>query len=62
MAQQISRRSQLLSRDHLGNQLQAFYASILAEAQPQRHLDLIAQLDAALMAQGDAAHPRFAKG
>ena len=46
-------------RDHLGHQLEAFYASILAEAQPQRHLDLIAQFDAALMAQGDAVSFQF---
>jgi RNA polymerase sigma-70 factor (ECF subfamily) len=38
-------------RDHLGSQLQTFYASIMAETQPQRLLDLIAQLGAALDAQ-----------
>jgi RNA polymerase sigma-70 factor (ECF subfamily) len=46
-------------RDHLGHQLQAFYGSILAEAQPQRHLDLIAQFDAALMAQGNTFASQF---
>ena len=35
-------------RDHLGRQLQAVYASITAEEQPQRLLDLIAQLETAL--------------
>jgi RNA polymerase sigma-70 factor (ECF subfamily) len=46
-------------RDHLGHQLQAFYASILAKAQPQQHLALIAQFDAALMAQGVAVASQF---
>ncbi|AWN40469.1 sigma-70 family RNA polymerase sigma factor [Methylobacterium durans] len=46
-------------RDYLGHQLQAFYGSILAEAQPQRHLDLIAQFDAALTARGDAFASQF---
>src|SRR4051795_7206803 len=46
-------------RDHLGHQLQGFYASVLAEAQPQRHLDLIAQFDAALSARGDAFASQF---
>jgi RNA polymerase sigma-70 factor (ECF subfamily) len=46
-------------RDHLGHQLQAFYASILAKAQPQQHLALIAQFDAALMAQGEAVASQF---
>lgn len=41
-------------RDQLGRRLHACYASILTEAQPQRHLALIAQLDAALTAQGEA--------
>ncbi|WP_431311219.1 sigma factor, partial [Methylobacterium nigriterrae] len=49
-------------RDHLGHQLQGFYAAILAEAQPQRHLDLIAQFNAALMAQGDAFASQFRDG
>ena len=41
-------------RDHLGHQLQLAYASLTEEPQPQRLLDLIAQLDLALTAH-DAA-------
>lgn len=46
-------------RDHLGAQLQAFYASIVAEVQPQRHLDLIARLETALIARGNAVASEF---
>ena len=49
-------------RDHLGNQLQTFYASILAEAQPQRLLDLIAQFDAALDGSGQDERIRVREG
>src|ERR1700712_4202168 len=49
-------------RDHLGSQLQTFYASIVAEAQPQRLLDLIAQLGAALDTQDRTATPAFREG
>lgn len=46
-------------RDHLGHQLQAFYTSILAQAQPRQHLALIAQFDAALIAQGEKTASQF---
>jgi len=49
-------------RDHLGNQLQTFYASIVAEVQPQRLLDLIAQLGAALDAQDRTSASAFREG
>ena len=49
-------------RDYLGNQLQTFYASIVAEVQPQRLLDLIAQLGAALDAQDRTAASAFREG
>jgi RNA polymerase sigma-70 factor (ECF subfamily) len=49
-------------RDYLGSQLQRFYASIVAEVQPQRLLDLIAQLNAALDAQGRASASVFREG
>ena len=46
-------------RDHLGQQLQAFYASILAKAQPRHHLALIAQFDTALRVQGEVVASQF---
>ena len=46
-------------RDYLGSQLQSFYASIVAEDQPQRLLDLIAQLGVALDAQDRSATSEF---
>jgi RNA polymerase sigma-70 factor (ECF subfamily) len=46
-------------RDYLGSQLQTFYASMVAEDQPQRLLDLIAQLGAALDAQDRTAASAF---
>ena len=42
-------------REHLGRELQTFYATILSEDQPRRLLDLIAQLDAALPEQDASA-------
>ena len=46
-------------RDHLGRQLQAVYGFLKAEEQPQRLLDLIAQLDVALARQGSQAASVF---
>jgi RNA polymerase sigma-70 factor (ECF subfamily) len=46
-------------RDHLGRQLQAVYASLTTEEQPQRLLDLIAQLDVALGTQDTGAASKF---
>jgi hypothetical protein len=46
-------------RDHLGHQLQAFYASMLAKAHPGRHLAIIAQFDAPSLAQGVAVASQF---
>ncbi|POR41428.1 sigma-70 family RNA polymerase sigma factor [Methylobacterium sp. V23] len=46
-------------RDHLGRQLQAVYGSLKAEEQPQRLLNLIAQLDVALAHQGSQAASVF---
>jgi RNA polymerase sigma-70 factor (ECF subfamily) len=46
-------------RDHLGRQLQAAYASLTTEEQPQRLLDLIAQLDVALATQDTGVASRF---
>src|SRR4051794_20270402 len=51
-----------LVRDYLGSQLPTFYASIVAEAQPQRLLDLIAQLHVALDAQDSTAASAFREG
>ncbi|WP_082559170.1 NepR family anti-sigma factor [Methylobacterium sp. Leaf94] len=48
-----------LVRDHLGRQLQAVYGSLTTEDQPQRLLDLIAQLDVALGRQGSQAASVF---
>ena len=48
-----------LVRDHLGRQLQAVYGSLTTEEQPQRLLDLIAQLDVALAHQGSQAAAAF---
>lgn len=48
-----------LVRDHLGRQLQAVYGSLTTEQQPQRLLDLIAQLDVALARQGSQAAAAF---
>ena len=42
-------------RDHLGRELQAVYASMTAEEQPQRLLNLIAQLQTALAGHGASA-------
>ena len=46
-------------REHLGRQLQTVYASLTTEEQPQRLLDLIAQLDGALAAQDTRAASVF---
>ena len=46
-------------RDHIGHQLQTVYASLTTEAQPQRLLDLIAQLDVALAGQDAQAASVF---
>lgn len=46
-------------RDHLGRQLQSLYASLSADEQPQRLLDLIAQLDVALAHQDTRAAAAF---
>ena len=46
-------------RDHLGHQLQEFYALMLARAQPRRHLALIEQFDALSEAQGVATASQF---
>ena len=48
-----------LVRDHLGRQLQAIYASFTTDEQPQRLLDLIAQLDVALATQDTSAASKF---
>ena len=48
-----------LVRDHLGRQLQAVYASFTTDEQPQRLLDLIAQLDVALATQDTSAASKF---
>jgi RNA polymerase sigma-70 factor (ECF subfamily) len=48
-----------LVRDHLGRQLQSVYASFTTEEQPQRLLDLIAQLDVALGTQDTGAASKF---
>lgn len=48
-----------LVRDHLGRQLQAVYASFTIDEQPQRLLDLIAQLDVALGTQDTGAASKF---
>ena len=48
-----------LVRDHLGRQLQSVYASFTTEEQPQRLLDLIAQLDVALATQDTGAASKF---
>jgi RNA polymerase sigma-70 factor (ECF subfamily) len=48
-----------LVRDHLGRQLQAVYASFTIDEQPQRLLDLIAQLDVALATQDTGAASNF---
>ena len=42
------------ARQHLGNELRALYGSIVADRQPQRLLDLLAQLDTALAARQTA--------
>lgn len=46
-------------RDHIGRQLQTVYASLTTEAQPQRLLDLIAQLNVALAGQDAQAASVF---
>src|ERR1700712_2990511 len=46
-------------REHLGRELQTFYATILVEDQPPPLLDLIARLDAALPAQDASASAAF---
>ena len=46
-------------RDHLGRQLQSLYASLSADEQPQRLLDLIAQLDVALARQDTRSAAAF---
>ena len=46
-------------RDHLGHQLQEFYALMLARAHPRRYLALIAQFDAPSVAQGAAVASEF---
>jgi RNA polymerase sigma-70 factor (ECF subfamily) len=48
-----------LVREHLGRELQSFYAAILAEEQPPQLLDLIAQLGAALSARDTSAASAF---
>jgi RNA polymerase sigma-70 factor (ECF subfamily) len=48
-----------LVRDHLGRQFQAVYASFTIDEQPQRLLDLIAQLDVALGTQDMGAASEF---
>ncbi|WP_336487494.1 sigma-70 family RNA polymerase sigma factor [Methylobacterium nigriterrae] len=46
-------------RDHLGQELRALYAAVLAEEQPRRLLDLIARLEQALSEQDDTAASAF---
>lgn len=46
-------------RDYLGQQLQAFYGSVIENEQPQRFLDLIARLDVALTAHDTSASSVF---
>lgn len=45
-------------RDHLGKQLRAFYAALVAEPQPGTYLDLIAKLQGVL-AERPVSDPRF---
>ncbi|WP_407527126.1 sigma-70 family RNA polymerase sigma factor [Methylobacterium oryzisoli] len=45
-------------REHLGKQLRAFYAALVAEPQPGTHLDLIAKLEGVL-AERPVSDPRF---
>lgn len=45
-------------REHLGKQLRAFYAALVAESQPAALLDLTAKLESVL-AERPAADPRF---
>lgn len=46
-------------RDHLGHQLKTVYASLADSVQPQRFLDLIVKLDAALTPQDSATGDQF---
>ena len=46
-------------RDYLGQQLQAFYGSVIENQQPQRFLDLIARLDVALATHDTSASNVF---
>lgn len=49
-------------RQHLGNELRALYDSFLSDNQPQRLLDLLAQLDAALTARQTVEAEAFRQG
>lgn len=49
-------------RDHLGSQLQAFYAASMSDEPPKRLLDLIAQLEATLAEQSAADASTFRNG
>jgi len=46
-------------RDHLGHQLKTVYASLADSVQPQRFLDLIVKLDAALTPQDSGTRDQF---
>jgi RNA polymerase sigma-70 factor (ECF subfamily) len=49
-------------RDHLGSQLQAFYAASMSDEPPKRLLNLIAQLEANLAEQSAADTSTFRNG
>ncbi|GJE78657.1 NepR family anti-sigma factor [Methylorubrum suomiense] len=50
------------ARQHLGNELRALYGSLVTDSQPQRLLDLLAQLDTALTARQKADAVAFRQG
>lgn len=50
------------ARQHLGSELRALYGSFLSDNQPQRLLDLLAQLDAALTARQTVEAEAFRQG
>lgn len=50
------------ARQHLGNELRALYGSFVTDSQPQRLLDLLAQLDTALTARQTVEAEAFRQG
>lgn len=50
------------ARDHLGNELRTLYGSFVSDTQPQRLLDLLAQLDTAIAAHQTAEAEAFRQG